>query len=154
MKTKPKTRIAEGELILPTLLILSNSKSGKISTSLLIDKLRELLRPSGEDTKLLVGRQDDKFSQKVRNLVSHKTLEKENYATHKDGVFHISSVGRTYLKEKYDVVRYLITNDFDWTDLKRGFNEVEKNKRKKVEVFDENVVINEGFKKNYFNQCL
>lgn len=147
MKTKPKTRIAEGELILPTLLILSNSKSGKISTSILIDKLRELLRPSGEDTQLLFGRQDDKFSQKVRNLVSHKTLEKENYATHNDGVFRISKFGRNYLKEKYDVVRYLITNNFDWSDLKRGFNEVEKNKKRKVEIFDENIVINEGFKK-------
>jgi len=144
---KPRTRIAERELILPTLLILSNSKSGKISTSLLIHKLRELLRPSGEDIKLLVGRQDDKFSQKVRNLVSHKTLEREKYASHKDGVFRITSLGRKYLKEKFDVVRYLITNDFDWTDLKKGFNAVEKNKKKRVEIFDENIVINEGFKK-------
>ena len=45
------------------------------------------------------------------------------------------------------MVRYLITNDFDWEDLKTGFNEVEKNKTKKIETFDENVVINEGFKK-------
>lgn len=147
MKTKPKTRISEGELVLPTLFILSNSKSGEISTSLLIDKLRELLRPSGEDTQKLVGRQDDKFSQKVRNLVSHKTLEKENYATHTNGVFRISSFGRKYLKGKYDIVKYLITNDFDWPDLKKCFNEVEKNKIKKVEIFDENIVVNEGFKR-------
>lgn len=147
MKTKPTTRIAEGELILPSLLILSNSKSGKITTSELIEKLRELLRPSGEDVVMLHGRQDDKFSQKVRNLVSHSTLEKENYATHKNGTFQISANGRKYLKEKYDVVRYLITNDFDWIDLKNGFNDVEKNKKKKVEIFDENIIINEGFKK-------
>jgi hypothetical protein len=147
MKAKLKTRIAERELILPSLLILSNSKSGKISTSSLIDKLRELLRPTGEDTRLLVGRQDDKFSQKVRNLVSHKTLERDNYATHKNGIFGVTNTGRAYLKEKYDVVSYLITNDFDWTDLKKGFNDVEKNKRKKVEIFDENIIINEGFKK-------
>jgi predicted HNH restriction endonuclease len=147
MKPTPTTRIAEGELILPSLLILSNSTSGKISTSSLIDKLRDLLRPTGEDTKLLLGRHDDKFSQKVRNLVSHNTLERESYATHKNGVFRITSIGRAYLKEKYDVVRYLITNDFDWSDLKKGFNEVESNKSKKVEIFDENIIINEGFKK-------
>lgn len=144
---KAKTRIAERELILPSLLILSNSKSGRISTSLLIDKLRELLRPTGEDTKLLSGRQDDKFSQKVRNLVSHETLEKEKYATHKEGVFRITRYGKKYLKEKYDAVSYLITNDFDWADLKKGFNEIEKNKSRKIEIFDENIVINEGFKK-------
>ncbi|TDG36687.1 HNH endonuclease [Pedobacter changchengzhani] len=147
MKAETKTRIAEGELILPSLLVLSNSKSGRISTSLLIDRLRDLLRPTGEDTKLLIRRQDDKFSQKVRNLVSHKTLERDNYAIHKDGVFQVTTNGRKYLKEKYDVVRYLITNDFDWTDLKKGFNEVEKNKKRKIEIFDENVIINEGFKK-------
>jgi predicted HNH restriction endonuclease len=144
---KTKTRIAEGELILPSLLLLSNSKSGRLSTSLMIERLRDILRPTGEDKTILLGRQDDKFSQKVRNLVSHKTLERENYATHKDGVFQITANGRKYLKEKYDVVRYLITNDFDWSDLKKGFNEVERNKRKKVEIFDENVIINEGFKK-------
>lgn len=147
MKQKQTIRIKEGELILPSLLILSKSTSGKITTSELIDKLRELLRPTGEDLEILTGRTDDKFSQKVRNLVSHDTLERENYVRHKNGVFHILSKGRKYLDEKYDVVRYLITNDFEWEDLKMGFNEVEKNKSKTIETFDENVIINEGFKK-------
>ena len=31
--------------------------------------------PSGEDLERLSNRSDDKFSQKVRNLKSHKTLE-------------------------------------------------------------------------------
>jgi predicted HNH restriction endonuclease len=148
MKQKQTIRIAERELILPSLLILSNSESGTITTSDLIDKLRELLRPSGEDLQILAGRNDDKFSQKVRNLVSHSTLEREKYATHKNGVFKIIAAGKKYLGEKYDVVRYLITNDFEWEDLKKGFNEVEKNKEKKIETFDENIVINEGFKKS------
>lgn len=148
MKKKQTIRITEAELILPTLLILSSSSMGKISTSDLIDKLRELLRPTGEDLKILAGRSDDKFSQKVRNLVSHDTLGREKYASHKNGTFQILAKGKKYLEQKYDVVRYLITNDFEWEDLKAGFNEVEKNKKKKVEVFDENIVINEGFKKS------
>lgn len=147
MKAKPTVRITEKELILPSLLILSTTKEGKITTSNLIDRLRILLRPSGEDLKILSGRADDKFSQKVRNLVSHSTLEREKYARHKNGIFQITPTGRRYLRQKYDVVRYLITNDFEWDDLKKGFIDVEKNKKKKIEIFDENIVINEGFKK-------
>lgn len=32
------------------------------------------MNPSGEDCKILSGRGDDKFSQKVRNLKSHNSL--------------------------------------------------------------------------------
>lgn len=147
MKMISDTRITESELVLPSLLVLDNIADGAATTSDLIVKLRELLRPSGEDLKILSGRLDDKFSQKVRNIVSHNTLGREKYATHVGGVFHITRKGREYLKEKYDVVEYLITNDFKWEDLKKGFIDVEENKKEKIEVFDENIVINEGFKK-------
>lgn len=66
------TRISENELILPTLHLLFLKDS--LSTTQLINCLRKLLMPSGEDLVLLKGRKDDKFSQKVRNLYSHKTL--------------------------------------------------------------------------------
>ena len=36
------------------------------------------MKPNGEDKIILINRTDDKFSQKVRNLKSHKTLEKKN----------------------------------------------------------------------------
>lgn len=144
---KPIIRIEERELVLPTLFLLSKSEQGRISTTELIDKLRELLRPTGEDLDILAGRTDDKFSQKVRNLVSHSTLEREKYAKHKDGVFILTRTGRDYLNEKYTVFKYLITNDFEWEDLKKGLNEVEKNRNKKIEVFDENLLINEGAQK-------
>ena len=35
------------------------------------------MSPEGEDTIILANRSDDRFSQKVRNLRSHKTLEKK-----------------------------------------------------------------------------
>lgn len=45
-----------------------------IRTSGLIQKLREIMKPNGEDLEILSGRNDDKFSQKVRNLKSHNSL--------------------------------------------------------------------------------
>lgn len=46
-----------------------------IRTSELIEELRIIMKPSGEDLKTLDHRNDDKFSQKVRNLKSHNTLQ-------------------------------------------------------------------------------
>lgn len=45
-----------------------------IRTSELIDEARRIMKPSGEDLEILDGRNDDKFSQKVRNLKSHDTI--------------------------------------------------------------------------------
>lgn len=45
-----------------------------IRTSELIHETREIMKPNGEDLTILKGRNDDKFSQKVRNLKSHDTI--------------------------------------------------------------------------------
>lgn len=71
--------ISETELILPSLLMMYLN-NGIITTSELIAKLRDVLNPQGEDLKILEGRNDDKFSQKVRNLTAHRTLERYEYA--------------------------------------------------------------------------
>ena len=65
------TTISEPELILPVLHILASR--GQQTTSELIHLLRNLLHPTGEDLVILQGRNDDKFSQKVRNLKAHNT---------------------------------------------------------------------------------
>ena len=46
-----------------------------IHTSQLIDEIRGIMNPSGEDCEILHDRNDDKFSQKVRNLKSHNSLK-------------------------------------------------------------------------------
>ncbi len=73
-------RITERELILPALFLINLRKG--ITTSDLIAELTDLMHPSGEDAEILDGRKDSKFSQKVRNLVSHNTLERLGYATY------------------------------------------------------------------------
>ena len=60
-------RITEAELVLPTLYLMEQN-GGSITTSELIPKLTELMKPQGTDAELLPNRGDTYFSQKVRNL--------------------------------------------------------------------------------------
>jgi predicted HNH restriction endonuclease len=142
-------RISENQLILPSLFLMSLSPSKSLTTSELIPKLRNLLKPSGEDLEILTGRKDDKFSQKVRNLKAHNTFERYGVATYKDGVVTITDKGLMYLQENMDKLRYLLVNDFQWEDLKEGLDIINKSatEKRKIEVFDETITIQEGVKK-------
>lgn len=55
--------------IAPVALEIIGNRPG-IHTSELIDAVRQQMRPDGEDCEILSDRNDDKFSQKVRNLKS------------------------------------------------------------------------------------
>jgi hypothetical protein len=144
-------RITETELILPSLYLMSLN-GGHITTSELIQRLRDIMKPSGEDLQILSGRSDDKFSQKVRNLKAHSTFERFGYAEYKggprDGYVEITNDGKLHLKQNQDILKYLLINDFTYTDLTENLRQVEKNQNKKIiQVFDENIIINEGTKK-------
>jgi hypothetical protein len=65
-------RISERELVLPTLCLLEAGNRAWLHTAELIRRLTELLAPSDTDAKILTGRYDTYFSQKVRNLISHR----------------------------------------------------------------------------------
>lgn len=60
--------------IVPVVLGIIKDQPG-IRTSELIDEARRIMKPSGEDLEILDNRNDDKFSQKVRNIKSHDTIE-------------------------------------------------------------------------------
>ena len=45
-----------------------------IHTSGLIEEARRRMQPTGEDLEILDNRNDDKFSQKVRNIKSHDKI--------------------------------------------------------------------------------
>ncbi len=49
------------------------SKPG-ITTTELIAEARQIMKPSGDDLEQLDNRNDDKFSQKVRNIKSHDSI--------------------------------------------------------------------------------
>ena len=110
------------------------------------------MKPSGEDLQILSGRADDKFSQKVRNLKAHSTFERFGYAEYKggprDGFVEITNDGKLHLKENQDILKYLLINDFTYTDLTENLRKVEANQnKKKIQTFDENIIIQEGTKR-------
>lgn len=63
---------SENEIVDVVLEIIRNNPG--IRTSALIDEARRIMRPDGEDLEILDNRNDDKFSQKVRNIKSHDTI--------------------------------------------------------------------------------
>lgn len=75
-------RTSENDLINPALKILALAEEPEIglSTAELASRLREVLQPTAEDLEKLQGRKDDRLSQVIRNLVSHRTLERRGLA--------------------------------------------------------------------------
>jgi hypothetical protein len=120
---------------------------GYITTEELIPKLREIMKPSGEDIKILTGRADDKFSQKVRNLKAHNTLERLGYAEYKNGTYCLSPGGKSHLEQNRDILNYLLVNDFAYPDIVGSLKHIIDMRHKRtVQVFDENLIIQEGIK--------
>ena len=64
--------ITEAEIREETLRQLASSPGGKLTTTKLIEILEGEMKPIGHDAEILDGRSDTYFSQKVRNLVSHR----------------------------------------------------------------------------------
>ncbi len=113
---------SESELVLPALeTLIKRGRVNGTGTSELIAALRERLKPEGADLVILKGRQDDHFSQKVRNLVSHNTLVKKGLATHQKGdqqtVFVITDKGEEYVQRNAICFDYLVEQGY--TDRQR-----------------------------------
>jgi predicted HNH restriction endonuclease len=139
-------RIAENELVLPSLFLMKVN-NGHITTKLLKEQLRNIMKPSGEDLEILNNRSDDKFSQKVRNLKSHDTFERLGYAEYKNDMFYLTNNGEKHLQENQDVLNYLLINDFSYNDIIDSLNKISSDESKKtIQIFDENIIIQEGIK--------
>ena len=99
----PERRITETDLILPALRLAAARTNGEITTSTLIDELVTLFNPTGRDAEILADRNDTYFSQKVRNLVSHRKQPRSfvtnGYAEYSDGGIRITQKGRQLLTE-------------------------------------------------------
>lgn len=91
-------RISESDLVLPTLRALHKNKNG-LSTADLQSILRKKLKPRGDDLILLVGRNDDRFSQIVRNLRAHRRLERDDLATYENSRYRLAVAGKSLLKK-------------------------------------------------------
>src|SRR5688572_16362568 len=139
------TRITEPDLILPALYVIQRQPG--ITTGELIQELRAIFKPTGEDAEILHGRNDDKFSQIVRNLVSHHTLDqrlgytilggsKASNSTHT-----LSDKGLIYLQENSQSLESLLSNNLGYLETLAGVAEITQSHAagKKVIIFDENI---------------
>ena len=70
------------------------------------------MRPIGKDADILPNRKDSYFSQIVRNLKSHKTLEKAKLAIYKpgkpDGKYFITDIGTNFLLTRKEEFEYIL----------------------------------------------
>lgn len=142
-------RIYESDIRLPALYLI-NLKNGLINTTELSSLLRGLLDPSGANLELLANRNDDYFSQIVRNLTASKRPFVKNGFIKRDtkagSPLYITDKGKKLLFDNIYQVKYLFTNDFQFEDIKNGLKTI-KNPKRKTESFDENIIITEGIKK-------
>jgi predicted HNH restriction endonuclease len=143
-------RLSEPDLILPALLVLDEAH-GPLSTTQLNERLRRLLKPSGEDLEILAGRQDDKFSQKVRNLRSHQTLEAPGYATYesrgRQGYWRITEVGQRVLSQSGDFIRVALHPGFTSSLITQALSRLNYTNPEgipQISVFDEDEAVREG----------
>ena len=81
------SRTREADLIDPALALIAKYGDTEygLEISVLAKKLREIIKPLPEDLLPLKGRNDDRLSQVIRNLVSHRTLEKRDLAVYRKG---------------------------------------------------------------------
>lgn len=152
------TRITEPDLILPALYVIQ--KQHGITTGELIGELRAIFHPAGEDAEILHGRSDDKFSQIVRNLVSHHTLDQRLGYTILDesgktnSTHRLSKKGVVYLQENQSSLESLLSNNLGYAETVNGVAEIHLSHAtgKKITIFDENIFISEGRRKTVSSQ--
>lgn len=101
-----KPRISEREMVVPTLRLLDDGNKGWMATSDIIARLTERFAPSGQDAEILEGRSDTYFSQKVRNMISHR--DQSSSFIHK-GLAHYERHGLRISDEGRSTVRALLS---------------------------------------------
>ncbi len=67
-------RIREKDTYVPVLELLDDTPDGFMTTADLIKNLEIYMSVRGEDAEILANRSDTRFSQIVRNIVSHKSV--------------------------------------------------------------------------------
>lgn len=131
-------RITESDLILPALYLM-DAKEGAITTSELITSLTQVMKPQGRDAEILTNRKDTYFSQKVRNLKSHNTLAKLQYANFEEGKYILTQKGAEFLAEKKHLIEYLFDSSFEYTDVKNNISKIYRTKTPNIKLFTEYV---------------
>lgn len=139
-------RIEEKSLILPTLYVIK--RDGATTTSNLIKELTAVFNPTGEDAEILANRKDTKFSQKVRNLKSHRSSNSMDIYTSLDskGRYVLTDAGEKYLDANIEAMNYMFSNKFSCEDFTTVVENIIKSQGKKhsLLVYSEDEMVFEG----------
>ena len=134
----------EKQLIAPVLYLISVTPGIKMEQ--IIKKMEVAMKPTGNDAKIIPERKDTYFSQKVRNLKSHR--DRNGMAIYTtltaDKKYFITDAGKQALASDYDAMKALFSFDCDTQTLTRITKTRLSKSSKKVTVFAEDEVISEG----------
>jgi predicted HNH restriction endonuclease len=120
------TNYSEAELILPALEIISERHPPGIRMKDMLPLIRKMLNPTGEDLiKNEPPRKDDHFSQKVRNLTSHRALVRRGLATYEKDTkrYHITAAGRSIVEQGQPVLAALVEQGFSAPQLLKSLQQ-------------------------------
>ncbi|MCG8503255.1 MAG: hypothetical protein MI755_01500 [Sphingomonadales bacterium] len=93
----------ESDLVVPALTVIARFRDG-VSVSELAPLIRLTIRPDAEDREPLASGRGDRLSQKIRNLVSHRTLERQGLARFVSG----APAGRFFITKKGEAMVALV----------------------------------------------
>lgn len=95
--------VHEQDLTEPTLKLLDSKPNGFMPTRDIIAELEQLFGPTGKDAQIAYGRRDTYFTQKVRNMISHRKSNTSfinrglaEYKPDKNGL-QITAAGRKHI---------------------------------------------------------
>lgn len=98
-------RVHERDLVVPALRLAAGRSDGFISTSDLVRELQQIFNPTDRDNEIIQGRSDTYFTQKVRNLISHRHSPNSfianyfaEYDSQRQGI-RITDAGRRLLEQ-------------------------------------------------------
>lgn len=90
--------LSENQLIIPALIAMYESPGHEIQTTDLINQIADQFNLDQQDLTMLLNRNDEKYTQIVRNLKSHKTLAELGHAVEIPGGFRITPGGIRFLR--------------------------------------------------------
>jgi predicted HNH restriction endonuclease len=119
-------RISEKQLVMPAVQVISSHDEG-ITTAELIKELEKRMQPQGKDAEIISGRNDTHFSQKVRNLRSHKTFERHGFVEYRDNKHFITEQGKQFLEYKHEELEYINAGYFAEDDQAKANEQLLEN---------------------------
>ena len=90
-----KIQHSENDIIYPAMLLLHQRR--RVRTSYLVKEVPNILELTAVDKETLPSRGDARITQIVRNLVSHRKLQRLGYATYDGEFLTITEKGDRYV---------------------------------------------------------